>query len=97
MVGAVVADEIGGQIIERQDFAGVALENGGAGHAGDNASFFALGNGMASGGFDRAKPFGAVFAHAGHEDADRGKREFLGHGMEQHVRGRTMAVDGRTV
>ena len=47
--------------------------------------------------FDYAETFGAVFAHAGHENADGGERKFLRDGVEENVDGRAMTVHGRAV
>src|SRR5277367_2374567 len=83
--------------IQGNNLGGVAFVDGGARHAANHAGLFTLRDGQAAGGFNGAQSFGAVFTHAGHDYADGQHAKFLGHGMEEHVRGRPVAVDRGSV
>ena len=89
-----MADQVRTQSFERQHLLNVSLQHRGARHSTDDASFFALGDGHSTGGFDSADALGSVFAHARHDDADGSDAEFLGDGMKQNIGGWTMAIDG---
>ena len=58
--------------------------------------FFALRDGHAAGGLDRAQTFRAIFTHAGHQHADSGEAKFLRDGMKQNVDRWAMPIDGRS-
>src|SRR5258708_7191231 len=68
---AVIAHQERCDSIERNNPVGISFDNRGVRHAADDASIFALRDGHATGGLDRAEPFGAVISHAGHEHSDR--------------------------
>src|SRR5262249_39173212 len=80
--------------IERENSLRVILDNGGAGHAGNDARVFALRDGETAGSFDGAQTFGSVFPHAGHEHANGSRAKLLSYGVKEDVNGRTMAIDG---
>src|SRR5207245_3787858 len=96
-LGAVMIHQEVPQPFQRNHFVGVAFEDGGARHAAHHTTLFALRDSHAAGGFKCAEPLGAVFTHAGHQNAHGHQPEFLGDGMEKYICGGTMAVDGWTI
>src|SRR5438105_2249960 len=81
------------QALKRNHFVGVTVEDGCTRPAADHAAVFALRNGHPASGLNRAKAFGTVFAHAGHQNTHRHQAELLRHGVKQDVCRRTMPVD----
>ncbi len=71
--------------VEWNDPRSVALGDGGARHAGNYTSIFALGDSDSTSGFNGAETFGSVFTHAGHENANSREPEFLSDGMEENI------------
>src|SRR5215469_4154827 len=96
-VAAKMGDEVRTDGFERDDAACVTLQDGGTWHTGHHAGVFTLRHGETAGSLDRAETFRAVFAHAGHENANRGRAKFLRDGMKQDIDGRAVAVDVRGV
>src|SRR5260370_29176054 len=79
---AVIAHQVRGDSIEWNNLVGISFENCGARHAADDASIFALRDGHSAGRLDRAESFGAVIAHAGHQNSDRSEPKLLRDGMK---------------
>jgi len=96
-LSAIVLNQVGGDTFQWNHFVGVALRNSSAGHAADYAGVFALRDGHATGSFERTEAFGAVFTHAGHQEADGGGAKLLSDGMKENVGRWAVTVDGRAV
>lgn len=75
----------------------VAARNGAARHAIDDAGSKILSDGEAADFLDGSRAFGAIVAHAGHQDGDGLWPAFLGDGAKEDVCGRTMAIDARRI
>src|SRR6267378_2082367 len=94
---AVIAHQVRGDSIEWNNLAGISFKDRGARHPTDHASIFALRDGHSTGRLDRAESFRAVISHAGHQNSDHSEPKLLRDGMEKHIRGRTMYIDGRPI
>src|SRR6266849_4724038 len=82
---AVVAHEVRTESIERNNLVRITLKNRRTRHSAHDAGIFALGDGHSAGGLDRSEAFGAIIAHAGHDNSDAGKSKFLRDGMKYDI------------
>src|SRR5713226_9548929 len=94
---AVITHQERAESIERNNLVRITFKDCGARHATDDAGIFALRDGHSARGLDRAEPLCAIISHACHQHTDDGEAELLSHGMEEHIRGRTMSVNGRPI
>src|SRR5258708_4629103 len=87
-----IHDQVLADGVKRHNAIGVALDDCGARHSRNHASVFTLRDGDSAGRLDCAETFRAVFAHAGHQNADGHRAKFLRDRMKQNVHRRTVTV-----
>jgi hypothetical protein len=78
----IIADQVRGESIEGNNFAGISLENCRARHSADHAGILALRDSHSARRLYSAQSLRAIIAHAGHQNSHGNKPKLLRHGMK---------------